>query len=55
MASVLHYCWQTFMIPHRIEAALRYRHEPETKRSNVDPEALFKIPYKSNLERLQIE
>lgn len=41
MAPVLHYRWQTFMILCRIEAALRYSHKPDTKRSNVDPEALF--------------
>lgn len=43
------------MALYRTEAALQQNYKLEIKRSNVDPDCLFLIPYKSHLERLQIE
>lgn len=45
-------CWQTFVALCRTEAALQQNYELETKGPNV---VHFLTPYKSNLERLQIE
>lgn len=40
------------MALYRNEAALQQNYKLEIKRSNVDPDSLFLIPYKSHLERL---
>lgn len=50
-----HSCWQTCMALCRTEAALQQNYKHEIKRPKVDHDSHFLIPYKSNLERLQIE
>lgn len=55
MPSIPHSCWRAFMALCRTGAALQQNYKLEIKRSNVDPDSLFLVPYKSNLERLQIE